>query len=168
MIRRLLVGACALSALAATLSLSQPVAAAVLPPQGKVGPHEIFGALVNGSGGVASPAPIRMACFGPLRPGETGHPMAGQTLEVFRPEAIVGSFGNTGPRAHQIVVIFGPPPPSASTGAVTFRYYGVPKAIPTSLVLPCTGGGYVSFVPLPMLPPSSRPAVVRVSFLSQP
>jgi hypothetical protein len=28
-----------------------------------------------------------MACFGPNFPGETGHPLPGQTLEVVRPVA---------------------------------------------------------------------------------
>lgn len=170
MIRRALVGA---SAVIATAALVVPAAGAVLPPQRKVGPNQVFGANINGSTGVTSPAPIQMACFGPLRPGETGHPMAGQTLEVFRPEAIVGHFGFTGARATSIVVFFGPPPPASSgatpgPGNVTFKKYGLTKAIPTSLVLPCAGTSIASFVPLPMSPPTSRSATVRVAYLSQP
>src|SRR5665213_51747 len=57
-------------------------------------------------------------------------------------------------------------PPAAST--VTFGHYGVVKAIPTSLLLPCAGTGNVYFVPLPMSPPTSKPAVVPVTYVGQP
>ena len=62
---------------------------AAIPPQGTVGPNQYFGALVNGQNGVTKVAPVRMACFGPVEAGQKGHPMAGQTVEVFRPEVIV-------------------------------------------------------------------------------
>ena len=120
-----------------------------------------------------APAAIRMACFGPVRPGQRGHPMAGQTVEVFRPEAIAGHFGNTGSRATSIVAFFGPPPPAPApatpaASTVTFKTYGVVKKIPISLLLPCGGTGVVSFVPLPKSPPTSRDATVRVSYVGQP
>jgi hypothetical protein len=139
----------------------------------KVGPDQYFGALVNGHNGVAAPALIQMACFGPIRPGETGHPMAGQTVEVVLPVSTAGSVGFTGANANSIVAFFGAPPPTAtgvgpSASNVTFKHYGVAKKIPTSLVLPCAGTGNVFFVPLPMSPPSSRAATVRVSYLGQP
>ena len=170
MVRRILVGVGAVVAATAMVIAS---AGAAVPPQGKIGPHQVFGGLVNGRNGIGTPAPIRMACFGPIRPGQTGHPMAGQTVEVFRPEAILGHFGNTGARATSIVAFFGPPPPTpapATPGAstVTFYRYGVVKAIPTSVVLPCAGTGTVFFVPLPMSPPTSRAATVRVAYIGQP
>ena len=169
-VRRILVG---VSIFVAATSLVVVSAGAAVPPQGKVGPHQVFGGLVNGKNGVPAPAVIRMACFGPVRPGQTGHPMAGQTVEVFRPEAIVGHFGNTGAHATSIVAFFGPPPPTSapptpSASTVTFYRYGVVKPIPTALVLPCGGTGTVSFVPLPQSPPTSRDATVRVSYVGQP
>jgi hypothetical protein len=177
MSRRTLVAVAA----AAAVTLLMVASASALPVQGKVGPNQVFGGLVNGQGGASAPAVIRMACFGPLRPGQTGHPLAGQTVEVFRPEAIVGHFGNTGPNGTSIVAFFGPPPPEpqattsptpVSAGTVTFKRYGVVKAIPKSLVLPCSGTGHVFFVPMPFTPPMSgsipTPAVVPVSYVGQP
>ena len=82
----------------ATLAIALAAApvGAQLPLGGPIGPNQVFGALVNGSTGYPSPATIRMACFGPIRPGQTGHPLPGQTVEVFQPEVIVGHFGYTG------------------------------------------------------------------------
>ena len=170
--RRIFASACCGIA-AAVMMVASAAAVTSVPPQGKVGPHQIFGGLVNGKNGIDAPAEIRMACFGPVRPGQRGHPMAGQTVEVFRPEAIVGHFGNTGRRATSIVAFFGPPPPSPApatpaASTVTFKQYGVVKKIPTSLLLPCSGTGTVSFVPLPKSPPTSRDASVRVSYAGQP
>jgi len=172
MFRRLFVGTVALLA-ASVLVVAAANAAAVVPPQGDVGPHQVFGGLVNGQSGIGTPATIRMACFGAVHPGETGHPMSGQTVEVFRPEAILGHFGYTGSSATHIVAFFGPlppnpvaAPPTAST--VTFTRYDVKKPIPTSLRLPCDGTGSVTFVPLPQSPPSSHDATVQVRYEGQP
>ncbi len=175
------------AATAATLLLvGSASAGTVIPPQGKVGPNQYFDGLVNGQAGLSStPVVIRMACFGPLRPGQTGHPMAGQTVEVRRPVVIVvGHTGNTGPFGNRIVAFFGPPPPlpvvsgptpgspPTATGTVTFMHYGVVKPIPTSLVLPCSGTGNVFFVPMPFTPPTAtstpQPAVVPVTYVGQP
>jgi hypothetical protein len=169
MFRRLLVGACVVVG-ATAMAVS---AGAAVPRQGKVGPHQVFGGLVNDQSGIGSPAPIKMACFGAVKPGEKGHPMAGQTVEVFRPEDIVGHFGNTGARASSIVAFFGPPPPTPSpvppsASTVTFQKYDVKKPIPTSLLLPCYGTGTVYFIPMPQSPPSSKDATVRVSYEGQP
>jgi hypothetical protein len=140
--------------------------------RGRIRPNQAFGALVNGHDGVTAPAVIQMACFGPTFPGETGHPMAGQTVEVVRPVHRTTPSGFTGPDATTIVAFFGVLPPTPivtppSTGIVTFSRYGVAQAIPTSLVLPCAGTGNVNFVPLPLIP-TSRSAIVPVSFLGQP
>jgi hypothetical protein len=167
MARQLLAAVCAFVAATAIVISS---AGAAVPPQVKVGPHQVFGGLVNGQSGLRTPAPIHMACFGAVRPGQKGHPLKDQTVEVFRPEAIRGHFGNTGDRATSIVAFFGPVPPTATPGAstVTFHRYGVKKPIPTSLLLPCGGTGTVHFVPLPKSPPTSHDATVRVAFIGQP
>jgi hypothetical protein len=161
-----------LGALIATQVVVGAMAAAAQPPGGrKIGPNQQFGALVNGRNGLAAPVVIQMACFGPLKPGETGHPLAGQTVTVFRPEAIVGNFGNTGANGHEIGAFFGPPPPSTgstpTSGPVFFRRYKT-KKIPTSEVLPCAGNGHVTFVPLPMSPGSEIDVVVPVTYVGQP
>ena len=167
----MLVGLCAVVGATGLVAAS---AGAAVPPQGKVGPNQYFGGLVNGKNGDATPAVIRMACFGALRPGQRGHPMAGQTVEVFLPEVIVVHHsGFTGKHGSSIVAFFGPPPPgpapaTPAASTVTFKRYGVAKPIPTSLLLPCSGTGTVYFSPLPTSPPKSHPATVRVSYVGQP
>jgi len=146
------------------------VAGAQPPGGGHIRPNQVFGALVNGKNGSASPVEIQMACFGPLKPGETGHPLAGQTVSVFQPEAINGLFGNTGAHGREIGAFFGAPPPGATPaagGPVIFHRY-VTKKIPTSEVLPCAGTGHVIFVPLPMSPGSENDVVIPVTYVGQP
>jgi hypothetical protein len=168
--RKILLGLCA----AAAVLLVLPGASASAKGHAKVGPNQLFAATVNGQSGVTSPAVIRMACFGPVVAGQTGHPMAEQTVEVFRPEAIVAATGLTGPTTTYIQAFFGVLPPSpagpgAGSGADVFTRYGVPEPIPTSLLLPCGGTGNVYFVPLPMvLLGPGRIATVHVAFVGQP
>ena len=78
----------------ATLGLDVLAGSVMALPAGaavKVGPNQYFTGVINGrNGNTATPIPIRMACFGPVKPGETGHPMSGQTLavhELFPPTA---------------------------------------------------------------------------------
>jgi hypothetical protein len=170
-LRRMLVGLSVVATVTAVLVAS---AGAAIPPQGKVGPRQYFEGLVNGDSGLARPVTIKMACFGAVRPGQKGHPMTGQTVEVLRPEVIVvGHSGYTAKNATSIVAFFGPPPPSPApatpaASTVTFKKYAVKKPILTSLLLPCSGTGIVSFVPLPKSPPTSRDATVRVAYVGQP
>jgi hypothetical protein len=168
MLRRVLVGI----VMPVTALLLVASAASAVPVEGNIGPNQQFGGLVNGKNSVSAPVAIRMACFGAVRPGETGHPMSGQSVEVFRPEAIRGQFGDTGGRADRIVAFFGPPPPSpaappSTASTVTFTKYGVKKMIPTSLKLPCAGRGVVTFVPM-ATSKTARDATVRVSYVGQP
>ena len=145
-------------------------AAAVSPPVVKVGPKQYFAGLVNGTTG---PAIIRMACFGPVHPGQKGHAMAGQTLQVnylgkVRPPTTAGDVGFTGPAGSEIGVFFGPLPPGAApTGPVISTVYRVRQAIPTSVLLPCYGSGSVPFIPIPVVG-GSHDAVAPVTFVGQP
>jgi hypothetical protein len=125
---------------------------------------------VNGHSGSNAPVAIRMACFGPLQPGQTGHPLPGQSVEVLLGGATSAGPGFTGANGSSIGVFFGPPPPSAApaAGLLTMHRYRVAKPIPQSLVLPCAGSGWVTFVPLPMSPPTSRDVVVPVAYVGQP
>jgi hypothetical protein len=134
------------------------------PGTGPIRPHQPFLGLINGKDGVSGPVVINMACFGPVRPGQTGHPMAGQSVGVGQPEAIVGTFGNTGSKGTSIDAVFGPA--TAVSSGVAFHRYGT-VAMPTSLVLPCSGSGTVTFVALPKSP-SERSFEVSVSFVGQP
>jgi hypothetical protein len=118
---------------------------------------------------------IDVACSGPVSAGEKGHPRPGQTLAVrdlgkVPSPVVTGNVGFMGPAGHEIGIFFGPLPPvgsaSAASGPVIFTRYGVPKAIPTSVVLPCSGSGSVPFVPIPVVG-GSHDAVVSVTFVSQ-
>jgi hypothetical protein len=165
--RGAVVGALLLAVTAALSGAASGVASAAAL---RVGPDQAFGALVNGRSGHAAPVAIRMACFGPTVPGQLGHPMGGQSVRVVLRGTSASAAGFTGADATTIGVFFGPPPPTAAPGSglVSLNRYGVARAIPTSLLLPCIGTGLVTFVPLPMSPPTSRTAVVPVTYVGQP
>jgi hypothetical protein len=139
----------------------------------KVGPDQFFTGVINGhDGNTTSPITIRMACLGPVKPGETGHPMAGQTLAVhqlFPPTATGDSLGFTGNDAEIGAFFNAPPPvtPGGATGTPIFTRYDVSQRLPTSLTLPCGGTGTAFFTPIPVVPPS-RTAGVPVRFVGQP
>jgi|SRR5271165_6174590 len=151
--------------------------AAALPAgaASKVGPNQFFTGVINGqAGNTVTPITIRMACFGPVQPGQTGHPMAGQTLAVhqlFPPTTTGGSLGFTGNDSEIGVFFHVLPPavPGAPTATTTpfFTWYDVPRPLPTSLTLPCAGTGTVWFTPIPVVPPS-RTQGVPVRYVGQP
>jgi hypothetical protein len=159
-----------------TLSLTALTATAL--PAGaahRIGPDQYFAGVINGTdGNTVTPIPVQMGCFGPITPGETGHPLAGQTLAVHQlfPPVASSGLGQTGDDS-SIDVFFGAVPPGAghASGArsktVQFTHYDKIKALPTSLTLPCSGTGTVWFVPVPVTPPSQSEAV-PVQFESQP
>lgn len=141
---------------------------------GKVGPKQYFTGVVNGTdGNTSTPIPIQMACFGPLTPGETGHPMAGQTLAVhqlFPPASSAGSLGYTG-KDSEIEVVFNAPLPvgaaRAAAKSVVFVRYDKTQRLSTALTLPCSGTATVWFSPIAGVK-SSRSATVPVEYESQP
>jgi hypothetical protein len=143
---------------------------------GKVGHKQYFTGVINGTdGNTATPIPIQMACFGPLTPGETGHPMAGQTLAVhqlFPPASSGGSLGYTG-KDSEIEVLFAAPPSSGaarsakSAKSVIFVRYDKTQRLSTALTLPCSGTATVYFSPIPVVAPA-RSATVPVEYEGQP
>jgi len=142
----------ALAAAAVTAVTAAPASAAIIDPA-PIGPDQYFSGLVNGQ---VAHATIRMACFGPIRPGETGHPFAGQTVEALpAPVSTTSDIGFTGSAAHAIDVHF--PTPTVANVPVTLRDYAVTAPIPVSFSLPCFGSGQVTFVPQPTRP-TARPA----------
>lgn len=157
-------------AVAAAAAVGAPASALTGPHALAAGalikPHQYFIGLVNGSNGRPNPVVIRMACFGAITPGETGHPMAGQTLAVHHVKRSPNA-GLTGADTTSIGVFFGTLPPSSSgaSSTVDFTRYGQ-QPLPTSLTLPCAGTENVNFVPIPVEP--SRDYSVPVTFVGQP
>jgi hypothetical protein len=149
--------------IAAAVTWSGVIPATAGPPP--VRPHQHFIGRINGRTGRPHRVVIKMACFGAVRPGETGHPMGGQTVAV---QMVDGgrATGYTG-TGTTIGAFFGAPPPSADSASyVAFHVYRS-KKIPTSLSLPCSGSGTVTFVALP-LNFHEHSFGVPVSFVGQP
>lgn len=134
-----------------------------------IGPNEFFSGLINGSDGVSSPAVIETNCFGPVVPGETGNPLAGQTVEVQLAQAANSSaVGYTGSASSITAYLTSPNSAGAMPEPIAaFTSYYVKEAIPVTLTVPCSGPGTVAFVPTP---PNStgHPATVSVTFEAQP
>ncbi|MGO9971609.1 MAG: hypothetical protein ACLP01_02015 [Solirubrobacteraceae bacterium] len=142
MIRRLAVGV-AIGAIA--LFGSAAIAAAQVQDPLPIGPDQPFVGLVKGS---PSNAVIEMACFGPSQPGEYGHPLAGQTLEVepVGPVANPVAWGFTG-TAHQIDATY----VISNTLEIllaSFSSYYVKVPLSTSLSFPCSGSALIPFTPV--------------------
>jgi hypothetical protein len=111
-----------------------------------------------------------MACFGPISPGQTGHPAKDQMLEIYSPPPpiVFGKpikVGNTGAAATSVTALV------IAGGKVLARMklgeYFVPKAIPTAVLLPCAGSGAVRFVPRPRAD-GAKIAALSVTFVGQP
>jgi hypothetical protein len=160
------IGSGAAVLIAACVATGTIPAAATSPP---VRPHEHFIGLINGRTGHPHRVVIQMACFGAVRPGETGHPMGHQTVAVAKVGRHHSHAGYTGTGTF-IGAFFGAPPPASSapsTAAYVAFYRYRTKKLPTSLVLPCSGNGTVTFVALPMNF-HSRSYGVPVTFEGQP
>jgi hypothetical protein len=159
-IRMLIVG----STLALLLGVGIPASTAGGVP---IGPNQAFVGSVNGQFRNAS---INMACFGPILPGQTGHPMKDQMLEIYSPPPpiVFGppiKVGNTGAAATTVTAVF------IADGKVYGRMrlgaYFTLKAIPTKALLPCAGKGVVRLVPKPWSD-GAKVGAVSVSFVGQP
>jgi len=128
-----------------------------------IGPNQHFSGLVNGT---RTSAVVYTVCAGPAQAGRTGPVAGGQTLAVSRAGA---AHGDTGPFT-QIYAWF--VPQSGTTTApkqLKFISYKVPKAIPTSVQVPCDGRGMVEFSSCPYLAPCAFgwiPDYVNVQFVN--
>ena len=131
------------------------VASAVSPRHQPVRRHQMFVGTVNG---LATNAVIDVVCPGP---SDSGHAVGGQTLAVARRRASAGTPGFTGSRAGAITATLANAGVTASLA--TLRTYGVTAPFPTSLPLPCSGAGVVSFDPAPGSP-SAKAYDVTVTF----
>jgi hypothetical protein len=148
---------------AAVLTTALPAGAV---GKGRVGPKQYFTGVINGmDGNTTTPIVIRMDCVSPVSSGETGHPQSGQTLAVhqlFPPTPVSSGLGYTGNDSEIGFFTALPPSTATSTAAsksVIFKRYDRTEALPTSLTFPCSGGGHVYFVPIPVVPPSQSQSV---------
>jgi hypothetical protein len=145
---------------AAIFSIAGVAAASTAP----IGPNESFIGLVNGH---LSKATVEVFCPGPLRVGELGHPLSGQTLGVLPPPPSTVPpvrVGDTGSRGHSVVALFVVPlPPAVPPTTVTFTNYGT-EPLPTTSLLPCFGSGRVEFSPQPTSK-TARSVSVIVTFV---
>lgn len=157
------------SSAVAGLALAACAATALPASAGAVGPKQYFTGVINGhDGNTIIPITIRMACVGPIKPGETGHPMAGQRLAVHQEFPPVSSgLGYTGNDSEIGFFLVPPPGGQVAAGTPIFKRYDRPQPLPTSLTLPCAGTGNVYFVPIPVIPPSMSQSV-PVRFVGQP
>jgi len=154
----LTIGAVVLSTTAASASTAAGHA--------RIGPNQIFVGRVNGSSGLDGHAQIRVACPGPGTGGTT-HPLPHQPLEVDPPAAVAGVHGDTGRYATAVDAYLGIPPTTGAAGGIaTFKHYGRAKSIPTTLTVPCSGSGYITFMPVPRDPGTSRAFVVPVDYVN--
>jgi hypothetical protein len=156
-----------LAALALAVLVAPAAAAAPVQDPIPVGPDAYFTATVNvPSSSTAAEPVIQVVCPGPATVGESGHPLAGQSVEVQAiavPTAVTPQIGFTGSAADQIDAIITGPSSAAVNPAIVLTSFFAPVAIPTSLNLPCSGSGVVSFVPIPASP-GARSVAVDVLF----
>lgn len=122
------------------LATANPAGADVTIP---IGPDQVFHGLVNG---VHDKAQITVVCPGPVMPGQTGHPAAGQTISVAQGPTSSGVGGYTGSAGTSVVAGF-----STWSSATVWKFttYNDPQPIPTTISVPCSGSNTISFVPQP-------------------
>jgi len=128
-----------------------------LPASSSIRPHQFFVGTVNG---VPTDAVVDVLCPGP---SDHGHALSGQTLQVDPPGSGVANLGFTGSRGKSIVANLAAAGVTASLAR--FTHYGSAAPFPTSLTLPCSGQGVVSFDPIPNSP-TARAFDVTVTFVN--
>ena len=121
-----------------------------------IGPKQFFAGTVNG---LPANATIKVLCPGPAN---TGRALPGQPLKVTTAGSAATNLGYTGTKAHAIDANLATA--SGMTASLArFTSYGAAVAFPTSLPVPCSGRGVVSFDPTPGSK-KAKPAYVTVTF----
>ncbi|SRR6266849_5705785 len=143
------------------VTLAAAASAAPIPVQDPVpiGPNEYFSGFINGH--PPGQAVITVICPGPAT---TGHPAGNQTIEVKTAQPTsTTDLGFTGSAGKRITAALSPS--STTTVLATFTSYFVPKKIPTSITVPCSGTGKVVFAPSPTSS-TAKSAALTVTFLN--
>jgi len=144
------------------LSLAAAASAAVGPQDPvPIGPNEHFRGFINNH--PPGKAVITVICPGPVN---TGHPAAGQTIEVetTQPTSTFDT-GFTGSAGKKIAAALAPA--ASITILASFTSFFVPKPIPTTITVPCSGTGKVVFRPSPTSS-TAKSAVLPVTFMAGP
>jgi hypothetical protein len=144
-----------------SLAIAGAVAAASPAQAAQVGPGQYFTGQVFGA---TAQSVIEVACAGPA---STGHPVAGQTVEVAELLPPVSTqAGYTGDQAVEIdtTLIYSTGPALVQVPIATFTQYFLKLPIPTSITVPCGGTGVMNFSPYPL--DSGTPSKVSVKFQS--
>ncbi len=127
----------------------------------RIGPDQHFAGVVNGA---RDHPTVFTVCPGPSTTGK-GHVAGGQTWSV---ASLAAGHGFTGPFS-QVYAWFVPAKARSTVVAVKFARYGVAKAIPTQIRVPCDGDGTVEFSSCPYLAPCAAgwvPDDVAVHFVN--
>jgi hypothetical protein len=135
----------ALTSFAVTLALIGTGTSAA-SAQTPIGADQHFLGFVNGSN---DDPVVHTVCPGPSDPGRRGPVESGQTFSVGE---VASGGGFTGPLS-SMYAWFVPPSTSGKPPSVKFSKYGVAKAIPSTVRVPCSGTGRVEFSPCPYLAP---------------
>ena len=150
-----------LIAAAMGVTLAATASAAPIPVQDPVpiGPNEYFSGYINNH--PPGKAVIKVVCPGP---GTTGHPAANQKIEVKMAQPTsTFDIGFTGSAGKKITATLAPA--ATTTILASFTSFFVPKKIPTSIIVPCSGTGTVVFAPSPVSS-TAKSAKLPVAFLN--
>jgi hypothetical protein len=149
-----------LIAAALGLPLAATASAAARPQDPvPIGPNEHFRGFINNH--PPGKAVIKVICPGPAN---TGHPAGNQTIEVKTAQPTstfdTGFTGSAGKKITAALL-----PAATTTVLASFTSFFVPKKIPVSITVPCSGTGTVVFAPSP---PSStaKSAKLPVTFVN--
>jgi hypothetical protein len=146
----------------ALVSSSLGIGTTVAAAQQRIGPHEHFIGLVNGSNDDPT---VYTVCAGPTWPGRRGPVAGGQTMSVAE---VADGTGYTGP-FRQVYAWFAPTKKGSTPTQLKFIRYGRSRAIPDSVRVPCDGTGTAVFSSCPYLAPCASGWVadeVKVQFVN--
>jgi len=155
--------AASLAVLTVLAGSGAPAAASQVASPTPIGHRQYFEGMVNKHVPHAS---INVVCGGPAT---TGHPGKGQTVEVAMVVPPITPYqGYTGRTASHIGawLSWSGSSSAAVVHIATFAKYDVAMEIPTSIKVPCSGKGRMTFAPIPASK-SARKAFVRVTFKSK-
>jgi hypothetical protein len=141
---------------AAAASMVCAVSAAASAQAATVGPDQFFTGHVYGvaASGAATSSTIAVVC---PSTANVGHPAPGQSVSVtliIPPTTALSGFTGTLAKSIEADLTWSTaePPVSATAELADLTTYSTPEPIPTSILVPCTGAGVVTFAPTPTSP----------------